>query len=100
MRGRSNAGPPTRIDYRSVWNRRLRERRNGEDPNRPSTWVRDALWSAACSQYRAEEAERLLALALDNDFHVDAIAALLHVVDSEWDRSHRAFLGERGSDDN
>jgi hypothetical protein len=92
-RGKDVGFPPSpRIDYRTIWNRRLRERRNGEDPSRPSTWVLDGLWSAACRQLRAEETERLLAFALDNGSHVVSVAALLQAVESEWVRAHEAFL--------
>ena len=42
----------------TAWRRRLRSGRIGELAARPSTWVLDGLWRAACWEAAAEEAER------------------------------------------
>lgn len=77
---------PNRPDYRAALRDELRahpELRHTLTPAR----------RAAIYQVRAEEAESLLALALDKGFQRDSIAALLDDVEREWERARRVSLG-------
>jgi hypothetical protein len=99
----------TRFDYHRIWLAELRGGRNGQRIDRPSTWILDGLWSAACYQRQAEELERLLwgaishGPAADGRYSMEAhengrsrrvgIAALLDDLEDTWERAHRAAAG-------
>jgi hypothetical protein len=44
--------------FYDLWLARLRAGTIGENPDKPSTWKYDALWSAACCERQAEDAGR------------------------------------------
>lgn len=80
------------LPYRAIWERELAAGMYGQDRQRPATWKMDALYRAVCWQIKAEETEDILALALDQEAHVDTIAALVEEVDRARDAAHEAFV--------
>lgn len=81
------------LPYRALWRREINGRLSGQNPDVPSTWVRDHLWGAAVLQHRAEETERMLQEVLDYPYpHPETVAHFLAQYEADCAACHAEFL--------